>query len=126
MKKIADEQIIAAIMEHGTIQAAAVATGAAPRTIYDRMLTKPFKAMYQAARADVLRGAAASLNSQIENAVATIEEIMLDREVPPAVRLQAANSIIAGAEKFADKLADREEHMINPKVTTLEEMLSEM
>ena len=126
MKKIADEQIMAAIMEHGTIQAAAVATGAAPRTIYDRMLTKPFKAMYQAARADVLRGAAASLNSQIENAVATIEEIMLDREVPPAVRLQAANSIIAGAEKFADKLADREEHMINPKVTTLEEMLSEM
>ena len=126
MKKVADEQIIAAIMQHGTIRAAAEATGAAPRTIYDRMLTRPFKAMYQAARADVLRGAAASLNSRIENAVATIEEIMLDRETPPAVRLQAANSIIAGAEKFAERLTEREESIITPEPRTMEEILAEL
>ncbi len=126
MKKVADEQIIAAIMETGTVKGAAAATGAAPRTIYDRMLTRPFKAMYQAARADVLRGASACLNARIENAVATIEEIMLDKDTPAAVRLQAANSIIAGAEKFADKLTEREGHLITPEPQTLEELLTEI
>jgi hypothetical protein len=124
MKKVSDEQLLSALMEHGTIKGAAAATGAAVRTIYDRMHEREFKVMYEAARADVLRGATASLNSRIEKAVSCIEAIMDNDEAPAAVKLNAANAILSNAERFAGRLTEAESHLRPVKEPSLDELLT--
>ena len=52
-KAISDEQIIAALLDHGTIRAAAQAAGISERTLYDRMNKGEFQALYKAAKADL-------------------------------------------------------------------------
>ena len=101
-----DEEIIAALMANGSIQQAAEALQIAPRTIYDRMGTRDFKAAYNAAKGDLIRQAVLTLNRNVSAAVETIRGIMTDTENPPAVRLQAAKMVLENAGKFADRLAD--------------------
>ena len=124
MKKVSDEAILAALMKYGTIKEASAATGASVRTIYDRMHDRPFKVMYEAARADAIREAASSLNGRIKKAVETIENIMDDGEAPAAIRLQAANAILANVEKFAGRLSEVEAEMRPVKEMSLSEMLN--
>ena len=124
MKKISDEEILAALMKYGTIRDASKATGAAERTIYDRMHEREFKAMYKAARADVLRGAVSSLNGRVTKAIETIEKIMDDDEAPHAIKLQAANTILANVEKFATRLSEVEAGLRPVKEPSLDELLS--
>ena len=126
MKKVSDEELLAAIMKYGTVREASAATGCAARTIYDRMHERAFKAMYRAARADILRGAAAGLNGRIEKAVETIAAILDDEEAPHAVKLQAANAILAHAEKFSSRLTDAEDGLITTEPKTLAEMLEDI
>ena len=125
MKKVSDEELLAAIMKYGTVKEASAATGIAPRTIYDRMHDRAFKAMYRAARADTLRGALSDLNGRIQKAVDTIAAILDDEEAPHAVKLQAANAILAHAEKFAARLTDAEADLITTEPQSITEMLAE-
>jgi len=123
MKKLSNEAILSALMEYGTIKQAAAALNMGVRTLYDRMHEREFKEMYKAARADVLRGAVSSLNSRIEKAVSTIEDIMDDTEAAHAVRLQAAGAILANVEKFAGRLSEVEEGLRPTKELSLDEIL---
>lgn len=54
---ISNEEIIAALLQHGTIKAAADAAGVGIRTIYDRMNEREFRAEYAQAKADIVRQA---------------------------------------------------------------------
>lgn len=101
---VSDEQIIAALLNSGSIQQAAALTGIAPRTIYDRMGYREFKAAYSAAKADIVRQATLTLNRNLSAAVDVVTGIMNDDENPAAIRLQAAKMIIENAAKFADRL----------------------
>ena len=105
---ISDEQIIAALMQQGTIRAAAAAAGIAERTIYDRMKSKDFRAEYMAAKTEIIRAAVFSINSKLSAAVETVSEIMQDPATNNAVRLQAAQIIINNAAKFAQRLQTEE------------------
>lgn len=105
---VSNEEIIAALLSHGTIKEAAAAAGIASRTIYDRMKDKGFKEEYKTARADIVRQAASSLNGKIAAAIDTIAEIMQDPETNPATRLQAAQTILNNAAKFAERLTAAE------------------
>lgn len=112
-KAISDEEIIAALLQSGTQRAAAAALGIDERTLYSRMNNGQFKALYKAAKADVLRDAVTTLNTQLSDAIIVICEIMKGKEYPPAVRLQAAQTFLTQAGKFADRLneaEDRAEH----------------
>lgn len=108
MAQITDEQIIVALMNHGTIKGAAAAVNLSERTIYDRMNGGEFQALYKAAKADLIRAAVFSINGKLQEAVNTVAEIMADRENNPAVRLQAAQTILNTACKFTQRLADDE------------------
>lgn len=101
---VSDEQIIAALLNSGSIQQAAALTGIAPRTIYDRMGYREFKAAYSAAKADIVRQATLTLNRNLSAAVDVVTGIMNDDGNPAAIRLQAAKMIIENAAKFADRL----------------------
>lgn len=103
-KKASNEQIIAALLQHGTIKEAAAAVGVKPRTIYDRMQTRDFRSEYMEAKNDIIRKAVFSINQKLSAAVDAVCDIMTDKEANAAVRLQAAQIIINNAGKFAERL----------------------
>ncbi len=105
---ISNEEIIAALLQHGTIKAAADAAGIGTRTIYDRMNDKEFRAEYAQAKADIVRQAVFSINGKLAAAIEAVADIMTDKEVNPATRLQAAQTIINNAGKFAERLTKDE------------------
>lgn len=103
-KKATDEQIIAALLSKGTMKEAAAAVGISERTLYDRMNEGSFQALYKAAKADLIRAAVFDLNKQLQAAIDTVAGIMRDEKNNAAVRLQAAQTIINNAGKFAQRL----------------------
>ena len=107
-KTISDEAIIAALLDHGTIRAAAEAVGLSERTIYDRMSDGEFQALYRAAKSDLVRAALLRINRHLERAIDTVAGIMEDEDNNAAVRLQAAQTIINSAGKFAQRLQTNE------------------
>lgn len=112
-KAISDEMIISALLTAGTIKQAAAAVGLSERTVYDRMNTGEFQALYKAAKADLIRSAVFSINSKLQEAIDTITEIMNDTETNAAVRLQAAQTILNNAGKFAARLQSNEDSIIS-------------
>lgn len=114
-KTISDEVIISALISNGTIKAAANAVGISERSIYDRMSSGEFKALYKSAKADVVRKAIFELNNQIGAAVETVVSIMRDNEINPAIRLQAAQTILSNANKFSERLNIDENRIVAQK-----------
>lgn len=102
---VPDEQIVAALITHNSIQAAAEACGISPRTVYVRMGYREFKAVYSAARADLVRAAVMDMAGRLTDATETIYAIMTDTQAPPATRLAAARVMLDNAAKFMDRLA---------------------
>lgn len=107
---VSNEEIIAALISSGSIAQAAEATGIAPRTMYDRMGTREFKAAYSAAKSDIVRTAVFTINNKLEKAIETIAAVMEDEKNPAATRLQAAKIIVDNASKFAERLHEEERY----------------
>lgn len=103
-KAISNEEIIAALLQHGTVREAAKAAGTSARTIYDRMQSQDFTAEYSAAKNELLRKASLSVNDKLAAAIDEVAAIMSDPKVNAAVRLQAAQTIINSAAKFSERL----------------------
>lgn len=110
---VSDEQIIAAILNNRTLKAAAAAAGISERALYDRMNDGEFQALYKAAKADLIRAAVFNLNSKLQEAIDTVAEIMTDQDNNAAIRLQAAQTILNNAGKFAQRLAADESSVIS-------------
>lgn len=113
MTKASDEKIIAALLNGGTIKSAASALSISERAIYDRMTTGDFQELYQNAKADLLRAAVIKINSHLQAAIDTAAEIMTDTDNNPAIRLQAAQTILNSAGKFAQRLQADESGIIS-------------
>ena len=107
-KAISNEEIIAALLQHGTIKDAAAAAGTTPRTVYDRMNDRDFRAEYMEAKNDIIRKAVFTINEKLSAAIDAVAEIMTDKDNNPAVRLQAAQTILNNAGKFAERLTHDE------------------
>lgn len=110
-KKATDEQIVAALIGQGTIKEAAAVVGVSERTIYARMNDSSFKMVYEAAKADIIRNAVYNINNQLQAAINTIVEVMEDQDNNPAVRLQAAQTILNNAGKIAQRLNTNEHNI---------------
>ena len=105
---ISDERIIAAILNNGTLQEAAEALGMSRKALYNRTLTKDFRELYAAAKAELLRKTMLAAHQRSEKAMDTIEQIMNDSGNPAGIRLQAARAILDNAARFSDRLNDAE------------------
>ena len=103
---VSDEEIIAALLQSGSIAQAAELTGIATRTIYDRMGTRDFKAAYSAAKSDLVRAAVLTMNRSLSAAVEVVTGIMNDEKNNAGIRLQAAKLLIENAAKFTDRLSE--------------------
>ncbi len=106
--KTSNEEIIAALLQHGTIKEAAAAVGVSPRTIYSRMTERDFLRDYSEAKSELYRHAVYSINAKLSAAIDTVAEIMESEDANPAVRLQAAQVIINNAAKLSERLAKEE------------------
>jgi len=107
---VSNEEIIAALLSSGSIQQAAEATGIAPRTIYDRMGTREFRAAYSAAKSDIVRQAVLTMNRSLSAAVDVVTSIMEDEANSAGTRLTAAKLIIENAARFTDRLRKDDEY----------------
>lgn len=105
---ISNEEIIAALLCHGTQKAAAESVGLSERALYDRMNKGGFQGQYKAAKADILRQAVIKLSRQIGAAIDTIEDVMTDPDNNPSVRLQAAQTILNNIGKLTQRLQEDE------------------
>lgn len=105
---VSDEEIIAALIASGTITTAAESLSISPRTVYDRMSKTEFQTAYSSAKADILRSAVFAINGKVTEAIETVSAIMADENTNPAIRLQAAQTILNAAGKFADRLQQQE------------------
>lgn len=103
---VSDEEIIAALLQSGSIAQAAELTGISARSIYDRMGTRDFKAAYSAAKSDIVRAAVLTMNRSLSAAVEVVTGIMNDEKNNAGTRLQAAKMIIENAAKFSDRLSE--------------------
>ena len=104
-KAVSDEEIIAALLQHGSIKEAAAAAGISSRAIYDRMKSREFRADYMEAKNGILRRAVFLINEKLSKAIETVSSIMENPENNAAVRLQAAQTILNHAGKFAERLS---------------------
>lgn len=106
MAEVSNEIIIAALLSKGTIKEAAAEIGITTRTVYDRMKKIDFVAEYTAAKNNIISNAVVATNSRLNKAFETTEAIMTDEEVNPAIRLQAAQTIITNSCKFIALMKD--------------------
>ena len=104
MKTVDDEIIVAALLEHGTVRAAAESLDISPRAIYDRRRKVTFQTAYNDAKNEVFRSAVYAINKRLSEAVEVVSDIMSDTNNNAAVRLQAAQTIINNAAKFSARL----------------------
>jgi hypothetical protein len=101
---LTDEQIAAALIEHGSNADAAKALHCAVRTIIDRKRSDSFKRIYNAAKLDALHAATARLQAQTLNAVSTVVDIMQSADAAAQIRLNAAQMILQYAVRLTDSV----------------------
>ena len=93
------EQAVAALLSHRSIEEAAHAINVAPNTLLRWMQVSEFKAAYRTARREAVGQATARLQQATGAAASTLLKLMVDPNVPAAVRLRAADCIFDHAAK---------------------------
>jgi hypothetical protein len=105
------EEAIAALLSHRTIDDAARACNKRARTLY-RWLKEPvFFAAYREARRTAVSQATARLQQASSVAVSTLLKVMVDQTAPASARVRAADSVLAHTAK-AIELEDLAERLI--------------
>ena len=106
-KATSNEEIIAALLQHGTIKEAAEAIGITPRTIYDRMKSRDFMADYAAAKSDILRSAVVNVSGKLSQAFEEINGINFAREERPKVDAKMRD-LIKEKEEYLEKFGQKD------------------
>lgn len=108
-KKITNEAIIIALLQHGTVTAAAAALKVSPKTIHNHINTPEFKSAYSQAKDELLNSCLYKLLNSFDTALSVINELMEGgEEVKPNTRLQAAQTIINSVVKFTQRIDETE------------------
>ena len=93
------EEAIAALLSQKSIEDAARAINVGPNTLLRWLQLPEFKAAYLDARREALGQATARLQQAAGAAALTMLKLMVDPNVPAAVRLRAADCIFEHAAK---------------------------
>ena len=93
------EQVILALLEHGTQEKAAAAAGISTVTLW-RLQRKPkFRRALLEARSEAFSQAIGRLQHSSSAAVATLLRVMCDATAPAASRVRAAQCVLEGAAR---------------------------
>lgn len=97
-----NEEIIAALLSTKTRKAAAEKLNISERRLRERLRDDlDLKADYAAARLDILQGTLSAIQEHLLDAVQVVTDVMNDTNVNAATRLQAAQTMLNIAPKFA-------------------------
>ena len=88
-----EEIILNALLVYPTIRQASEATGIPEPTIYLKLRNDNFKMRYNEAKRQILENTVTFLQTKLEEATATIVNIMNNVENAPQVRINAARSV---------------------------------
>ena len=83
------------LLENNSVADAAVACGISQTTIFRYLQDPTFRAKFQKANQDMVDIALTKLQRACGNAVDVLVEIMNDKNVPPGVRVRAADCILS-------------------------------
>lgn len=121
-----DEIIVAAILKCGTATGAAAELGISPSTVYRRFRSPSFMEIYKSAKADVLRMTVEEIQDIRSTAIDTINDIMCDESVNPAIRLQAAQTVLSNDIRYISQLtvAENDIHKMSGEITSFEYALN--
>ena len=101
-KRLTNEEIIAALIERGSIKAAAAILECSTRTLYERMKAPDFKEQYAQAKAEIIKTATAKLQGHLCGAVDTLVNIMNDSQAGNQTRVNAAVAILQYGARFTE------------------------
>jgi hypothetical protein len=89
------EEAIAALLSHRSIEDAAQAINVAPRTLLRWLQVPEFRAAYLKARREAVGQSIARMQQATGAAAITVLKLMTDPNVPAAVKLRAAECVFA-------------------------------
>lgn len=118
--KFTDENILSALLQNGSVRAAAKALGCNDSVIRDRLKDKAFSKSYRERKLEILTAAADKMKSNISLAVDTLSAVMENTENPPTVRVSASDSLLRHCLRYVE-LTD-----IIKRIEALEETMGEM
>lgn len=118
--RFTDEQILCALLNNGSVRAAAKALECNDSVIRDRLKDKLFSKTYKERKLEVLIAAADKMKSNISLAVDTLSAVMSDTENPPTVRVSASDSLLRHCLRYVE-VTD-----IIKRIEALEETMGEM
>ena len=93
------EEAIVALLSHRSVEEAAKAINIAPKTLLRWLREPEFKKAYYAARREAFGQATARLQQATGAAATTFLKLMVDPNIPPAVRLRAADCVFSHSAK---------------------------
>lgn len=97
-----DESIIAALVNCGSVKAAAAECGVSALTIYRRMKDNDFRKKLDAVRDDALHEASARLSGSLADAVKVLTDIMHDEQTAAQTRANAAQMVLSYGLRYAE------------------------
>ncbi len=96
------ERALHALLTEPTIEEAARAAGIGERTLYRWLNDPPFVAAYREARRQAVQRATGRLQQAANDAVTTLQNVMMDAEAPAPARVNAAKSVLDLAVKAVE------------------------
>ena len=93
------EEAIAALLSHRSIDEAAQAIHIAPRTLLRWLQLAEFNAAYRSARRAAVSQSVARLQQATSAAVSTLLKVMVDPNTPASTRVRAADSVLDHSAK---------------------------
>ncbi len=102
-RRLTDAEIVSALIECGTIKAAADRLGVQIKTIYARMKRDEFKDLYNKAKTDLVKAATAKMQGYLVEACEVVAEIMKDATTAQQTRLNAADCIIRNTIRMLEQ-----------------------
>lgn len=102
MKRIRDETIIEALLTSATARSAAAKLGINEQTIYRRKRETEFARKYEETRRERTEMARNALQSTAHAAVATLAQIMTDKNAPAQTRVNASAEILRQNVKYTE------------------------
>lgn len=107
-KRYTDGQLLEALLQCGTVEAAAQSCGCSKRTIYTRLQDSAFAECLRAYRTERIRAAAGALDSAVLDAVNALTEILHSEDASPSDKLKAAGMVLDMSPRYADRLLKAE------------------
>lgn len=118
MRNSKEELILSALLSCPTVREASSKCKVPESTIRDYLAKPAFMERYKAAKAEIVKGVSDKIQNKMSEAIDVICSLMGNEDTPPAVKLNAAKTIIDNGLKF------QENEQITARIEQLEETMS--